>query len=163
MQFQFPIAYLAPPSLNCLITVQCYWSYAIIGHESAQWSHEPDVLIQVSELTHWHRDKMADISLTTFSNAFSWMTTCEFHLRFHWSLFLWFELMIVQHWFRQCLAQPGYKPLSEPMVVSLLTHICVTRPQWVKVRHYYWINLFVTDGIRNPKSFISANVQGIHW
>ena len=27
--------------------------------------------------------------------------------------------------------RPGDKPLSEPMVVSLLTHICVTRPQWV--------------------------------
>ena len=27
----------------------------------------------------------------------------------------------------------GDKPLSEPMMVSLLTHICVTRPQWVKV------------------------------
>ena len=26
----------------------------------------------------------------------------------------------------------GNKPLSEPMMVSLLTHICVTRPQWVK-------------------------------
>ena len=26
----------------------------------------------------------------------------------------------------------GTKPLSEPMMVSLLTHICVTRPQWVK-------------------------------
>ena len=25
----------------------------------------------------------------------------------------------------------GDKPLSEPMTVSLLTHICVTRPQWV--------------------------------
>ena len=30
--------------------------------------------------------------------------------------------------------RPGDKPLSEPMVVSLLTHICVTRPQWVKKR-----------------------------
>ena len=28
--------------------------------------------------------------------------------------------------------RPGDKPLSEPMLVSLLTHICVTRPQWVK-------------------------------
>ena len=28
--------------------------------------------------------------------------------------------------------RPGDKPLFEPMVVSLLTHICVTRPQWVK-------------------------------
>ena len=26
----------------------------------------------------------------------------------------------------------GNKPLSEPMMVSLLTHICITRPQWVK-------------------------------
>ena len=28
--------------------------------------------------------------------------------------------------------QSGDKPLSEPMMVSLLTHICVTRPQSVK-------------------------------
>ena len=28
--------------------------------------------------------------------------------------------------------RPGDKLLSEPMMVSLLTHICVTRPQWVK-------------------------------
>ena len=27
--------------------------------------------------------------------------------------------------------RPGDKPLSEPMMISLLTHICVTRPQWV--------------------------------
>ena len=27
--------------------------------------------------------------------------------------------------------RPGDKPLSEPMMVSLLTHICVNRPQWV--------------------------------
>ena len=27
--------------------------------------------------------------------------------------------------------RPGDKPLSEPMIVDLLTHICVTRPQWV--------------------------------
>ena len=28
--------------------------------------------------------------------------------------------------------RPGDKPLFEPMMISLLTHICVTRPQWVK-------------------------------
>ena len=27
----------------------------------------------------------------------------------------------------------GDAPLSEPMLVSLLTHVCVTRPQWVKL------------------------------
>ena len=28
--------------------------------------------------------------------------------------------------------RPGNKPLSEPMMVSLPMHICVTRPQWLK-------------------------------
>ena len=27
--------------------------------------------------------------------------------------------------------RPGDKPLSEPMMVSFRTHICVTRPQWL--------------------------------
>ena len=34
--------------------------------------------------------------------------------------------------------RPGDKPLSEPMMVRLPTHICVTRPQWVKVQ--WWTN-----------------------
>ena len=29
---------------------------------------------------------------------------------------------------------PGDKPLSEPMIVSSLTPICVTQPQWVKYK-----------------------------
>ena len=29
--------------------------------------------------------------------------------------------------------RPGDKSLSEPIMVSLLTHICVARPQWVKI------------------------------
>ena len=29
--------------------------------------------------------------------------------------------------------QPGDKPLSEPMMVNLLTHICAARPQWVNM------------------------------
>ena len=32
--------------------------------------------------------------------------------------------------------RPGDKPLSEPRMVSLATHICVTRPQWVKSLFY---------------------------
>ena len=36
---------------------------------------------------------------------------------------------------------PGDKPLSEPMMVCLLTHICVTRPQWVnKTPSYEYSN-----------------------
>ena len=33
--------------------------------------------------------------------------------------------------------RPGDKPLSEPMMVSLPTHICVTRPQWVKASNFF--------------------------
>ena len=33
----------------------------------------------------------------------------------------------------------GDKPLSEPMMVSLPTHIWVTRPQWVKWFHMIWV------------------------
>ena len=35
--------------------------------------------------------------------------------------------------------RPGDKPSSEPMMVNLPTHICVTRPQWVNGRiKYNW-------------------------
>ena len=39
--------------------------------------------------------------------------------------------------------RPGDKPLSEPMMVSLPTHICVTRPQWVNtnMNGYYSLKL----------------------
>ena len=32
----------------------------------------------------------------------------------------------------------GNKPLSKPMMVTLLTHICVTLPQWVKGWYILW-------------------------
>ena len=51
-------------------------------------------------LTHWGRDKMAVVSQTTSSNAFSGMKILEFRLRCHWSLFLRVQLTIIQHWFR---------------------------------------------------------------
>ena len=70
-------------------------------------------------LTHWDRERMVAISQTSFSNAFSWMKIYEFRLKFHWSLFPRVQLTIFQHWF------------SEPMMVRLPTHICVTQPQWV--------------------------------
>ena len=84
----------------------------------------------LNELTHWGRDKMTDVPQTMFSNAFSWMKMYEFRLKFHLSLFLRFQLTIFQHWFRYWLG-----------TVNLLTHICITRPQWVK-----WTPLFTLSG-----------------
>ena len=40
--------------------------------------------------------------------------------------------------------RPGAKPLSESVMVSLLTHICVTRPQWVNMhilQGHIWISI----------------------
>ena len=42
--------------------------------------------------------------------------------------------------------RPGDKPLSEAMMVSLLTHICVTRPQWVKYSNMeFYVKLHTTS------------------
>ena len=49
--------------------------------------------------TYLDQDKIAVISQTTFSNAFSWMKMYEFRWSFHISLFLRFEWTISQHWF----------------------------------------------------------------
>ena len=51
-------------------------------------------------LTHWGWDKMDAIFQTAFSNGFPWMKMYEFGLKFHWSLFLRVQLIILQHWFR---------------------------------------------------------------
>ena len=72
-------------------------------------------------LTHWGRDKMA-ANFLTFSNAFLWRKIYKFRLRFHWSLFPIdnnpaLVLTKAWHWI-------GDKPLSETMMVSLLTYMC---------------------------------------
>ena len=113
--------------------------------------HEKHLLISMIcnelrdySLTNWGRDKMATIFQTTFWNAFTWMKMYKFWLRFHWSLFPR-ALVQIMAWHR-----PGDKPLSEPMMVSLLMHICVTRPQWVK-------NYCITQGpINEFKSYHCA-------
>ena len=45
--------------------------------------------------------------------------------------------------------QPGDKPLTEPMVVRLLKHICVTQPQWFKqeITTFSWLYFHINYGI----------------
>ena len=40
---------------------------------------------------------------------------------------------------------PGDKLLSEPMMVKLLTHICVTRPQWVNISFARQLMIFLQE------------------
>ena len=53
-----------------------------------------------ARLTHWGWEKMATISQTTVSNAFSWMKMYELWIKIYWSLFLRSQLTTFQHWFR---------------------------------------------------------------
>ena len=60
--------------------------------------------------------------------------------------------------------RPGDKPLSEPMLVFVPTHICVTRPQWVKQSEWYsnqyarivFLSSFmgISRGVRNKITYV---------
>ena len=63
----------------------------------------------------------------------SWMRMLEFLLKFYWSLLLRVQSTIFLPALVQTIAlcRPGNKPLSESMMVNLLMHIWLTRPQCV--------------------------------
>ena len=48
--------------------------------------------------------------------------------------------------------RPGDKPLSEPMMVRLPTHICITRPHWV-----------LTDAGLNKMATLQATFRHVHY
>ena len=62
--------------------------------------HEQLMTQAHGRLTHRGRVKMATMLQTTFSNAYSWMKSCDFLLQFLWSLFLRVQLAISQDCFR---------------------------------------------------------------
>ena len=87
---------------------QCLRVYAVAFPRCLRWL----------TLTHW--DKIAGISQTIF-----WMHFPE------WKCMNFACDFIPASIETMARCRPGDKPLSEPMMVSLLTHICVTRPKWV--------------------------------
>ena len=88
-----------------------------------------------SELTHWGRDKWMPFHRDIFKRIF-----LNENNRILIKISLKFvpkvpinnipALVQVMAW-----RWPGDKPLSVPMMVCLLTHMCVTRPQWVKTMY----------------------------
>ena len=84
-----------------------------------------------NSLTHWGRGEM-NILQTKFSNIFSSVKMFKISIK----ISLKFvpkgpinnvpALIQIMAW---CC--PGNKPLSGPLMVSLLMHICITRPQWI--------------------------------
>ena len=73
--------------------------YCLPSISFVSWYHDMQTLSLLALNTLRPR-QMAAISQTTLSNPFSWMKVFEFRLKFHWSLFLRFQLTIFQHWFR---------------------------------------------------------------
>ena len=71
-------------------TILKKWQYA------SRYLQSFIILVLITELTHWGRDKTAASFKTTISNAFSWMNMYKFRLRFHWSLCPRVQLIIFQ-------------------------------------------------------------------
>ena len=86
----------------------------------------------VPRLTYWGRDKMArhfpdDIFKWIFLNENVWISiniSLKFVRKGPINNIPTIVQVMAWRW-------PGDKPLCEPMMVRLLMHICVTRPQWV--------------------------------
>ena len=95
-------------------------------------------------LTHWGWDEIDNISQTTFWNVFPSMKivwiSIKMSLKFvpKGSINNISVLVQIMAWCRS-----GNKTLSEPMMVRLPTHICVTRPQLTK----HWLDVLFDDGI----------------
>ena len=92
---------------------------------SDRWFSAPKALY----ITHWCRYKIAAFSQTTFSNDLFLHTNLLLSLTFVPKVRINNipTLIQIMAWRR-----PGDKPLSEPIMLSSLTHVCVTRPYWVK-------------------------------
>ena len=75
-------------------------------------------------LTHWGQDKMVAIFQTTSSNVFPWMKMYRFVRKGPINNIPSFVLTMARR-------RPDDKPLSEPMMITVLTHIWVTWPQCI--------------------------------
>ena len=108
-----------PPQSNvCPADVVCNWNF------TEMWGHGPVNTLRPSQDGRHFPD---DILRWIFLNENSWILiniSLKFVPRVPINNIP--ALVQIMAWRR-----PGDKPLSEPMMVSLLTHICVTRPQWV--------------------------------
>ena len=122
----------------------------------------PHVHKRIYILTHWDRDKATAILLAIFSNEFFielWISlkislTFVPKVRFNNVV----ALVQIMAWRR-----PGDKPLSDPMMVRLLRHVCVTRPEWVKhrrstsLKRKLWWNKIMSRNVNTSRDSISSH------
>ena len=86
--------------------------------------------------TNWHIEtetKLTPFRWQHFQVRFR-VRNFEFRLKCYWNLFFRVQLTIFKHWFiYNAWHRPCDKPLSEPMMVNLPTHIRVNQPQLVNL------------------------------
>ena len=128
--------FFAASSVFVWTSFHCFWWSVFFVIVPSFASNQLNNLSLRYILTHWGRDKMDAIFQTTFFkciflNENVWISlkiSLKFVPRVPVNNIP--ALVLIKAWRR-----PGNKPLSEPMIVSLPTHICVTRPQWVRVEY----------------------------
>ena len=133
---------------GCLIIMQSTWLFVF----SIEWLaiQRENSHVQRTRLCKQSGERMIYINsnqrLNGYMDAetkwppFSWRFQVHFlewkFMNFHWNftevclkgpINTIPALVQIMAWCRSCA-----KTLSEPMMVSLLKHVCVTRPQWVK-------------------------------
>ena len=90
-------------------------------------------LLQLSYLTHWGRDKWPPFRRRHFQAHFL-ERKCQNLIKISLNFVPMSPFDNIPALFQiMAWRRPGDKPLSEAMIVSLPTHICVTRPQWVNI------------------------------
>ena len=69
-------------------------------------------------------------------------------------------IILIMAWLRI-----GNKPLSEPMMISLLTHICVTRPRWVRAVVVLARFIMAADELVKAEAIIHISISKLvhHW
>ena len=93
------------------------------------WSHYPEIdRLNIEAETKW-----PPFLQTTLLNSLFCTGLVVFTLTFHWNVFSWFQLTIIDLWFRSWLgADQATRHNLDQWWSGLLTHICVSRPQWFK-------------------------------
>ena len=125
---------------HCLLIIHAAWN-ARSGYQRGRYEIRRDNMVVFSELWQKYTPPLNtlrprqngrhfpdDIFKCIFLNGNAWISI-KISLKFvpKGPINKIPSLVQIMAWRR-----PGDKPLSEPMMVSLLTHICVTRPLWVK-------------------------------
>ena len=100
---------------------------------------------------------------TTFSDGFSWMKLYEFRTKISLKFVPSGPINNIPALFQiMAWCRSGDMTLSEPMMVSLLTHICITRPQWVSI----WIpeqNWWHCRGDKFKRNILNENFPLWSW